>query len=233
MQWLRDRPFPLRVILYVLALAAAFLVSAGIGATGVLVVQGGFGLLGGEPRPSNEGAAVDPLRQETTGPPSQSENTDASTQRENTTPSAQQKTTVVRQTESEYVREVGEIQDEAVGAFRKVDGKLRRYDTLSTDDLGKMEASLAVLERATRRVEDLEPPQQREQQYEVFRAAIKDLYEAGALSYRMVDNPLSVTPANEDAYDDLVKNALANLRWSNERLDRDYEVVEEVRRNVL
>lgn len=131
--------------------------------------------------------------------------------------------------EARYLQEVEEAQTEAVAAFLDSHEKLRRYDSLTADDVETMGDNSAVLRDLAARVGGLDPPPQHEKQYEVFKAAISDLEDATALAYELVADPVSATRPRFDQYDRLVEEAATGLRRSNELLNRDYETVRDVR----
>ena len=131
-----------------------------------------------------------------------------------------------RQSEAEYLREVGDIQNGAVEASLESNAKLLRYDLLTAGDLEEMEANRTALEAYSDRVEGLDPPEEYEDQYKVFVLAIDALRDANELAYRLAADPASSTHDNFKAYDRHIHKATSYLRQSNEISGRDYKTTE-------
>lgn len=127
---------------------------------------------------------------------------------------------------TEYLREVADIQNGSVEASLESNEKLRRYDTLTADDVEEMEANYDTLGDYNDRVEDLDPPEEYEDQYKLFVLAIDELYAANELAYRLAADPTSATQAGFEAYDQHVDRATAHLQRSNEILGRDYKTTD-------
>jgi hypothetical protein len=200
MQRLQRLPLPLRVLVYAAAAAAMLAVAAGVGATAALMFASNEG--------SPEGAKP---RQAEEAKPEQASNQEGASD---------------RQSEAEYLSEVGDIQNETVEASLESNSKLLRYDSLSPDDIEDMEANYATLGDYRDRVEALDPPEKYEGQYEVFVLAISELYAANKLAYRLAADPVSATEDDFDAYDRHIDEATSHLRRSNEILGRDYKTTE-------
>jgi hypothetical protein len=129
----------------------------------------------------------------------------------------------------EYVGKVGDIQSKSVKVLLETEEKLRRYDTLSADDVSKMVASRSSLKGLTDQARSLNPPQEYEWQYKVFRSAIDEMYEASTVAYSLAADPVSATQADFDAYYSFVEEADADLRTSNNSLKRNYDTIETAR----
>ena len=138
----------------------------------------------------------------------------------------EQQSTSPREDETEYLAEIGDIQNGSVKAFLKSDENLRRYDALDADDVEDIRASSVALRDYRDRVADLDPPEQYRGQHGVFGVAIGELYEATAVAYGVANDPASATQSHFAAYDDHVDKAAAHLRRSNEMIRRDYATIE-------
>jgi hypothetical protein len=142
---------------------------------------------------------------------------------------SQQKNASDQQSEAEYVDRIGEIQAKSVETFLDSHQKLMRYDALTADDVHKMQANRAALSGFAHQVEDLNPPQKYSEQYEVFRSAINELYEASKLAYALAADPATATKSEFDEHDHQVDQAAAELKRSNEMLGRHYKTIEGAR----
>jgi hypothetical protein len=131
-----------------------------------------------------------------------------------------------RQSEAEYLGEIGDIQNGAVEASLESNAMLLRYDLLTSGDLEAMEANRTALGAYSDRVKDLDPPRGYGDQYRVFVLAIAELRDANELAYRLAADPASATQANFEAYDRHIGRATSYLRQSNEILGRDYKTTE-------
>lgn len=131
--------------------------------------------------------------------------------------------------EAEYVGTIGDIQTRAVETFRESHEKLLRYDALAADDIGELKANEAALQDMAHRAADLAPPQEYEEQHEVFGSAIDELRNAARLAHGMAADPVAATEIGFDEYDGHVNEASALLGRSNELLGKDYEAIEGVR----
>jgi hypothetical protein len=218
-EWLRKRSLPVRILVYAVAATLAFAVAAGVGATVALMVQGDLGLpTREEPRPSGEqGDAAQ--RQRANADQSQQEGD-----------SVQQRDAALKQDEAEYASKVGDIQNNSVVTFLDSHNKLLRYDALTAKDVEDLQANQAALEGFTTQVDDLSPPQEYEEQYEVFRSAVKELHEATQLAYSLAADPTAATQYWFDEYDRHVNEAAVGLQRSNAILGRDYKTIEGVQR---
>jgi 4-amino-4-deoxy-L-arabinose transferase-like glycosyltransferase len=128
--------------------------------------------------------------------------------------------------EAEYVDRVGEIQSSSVRDLFKIEQKLRRYDALTAADVKEMGAYRASLKGFTDEVDGLDSPQKYRAQHEVFRSAIREMYQASTVAYSLAADPISATQADFDAYQGHVDKAAAHLRSSNEMLGRHFRTVE-------
>ena len=210
--WLRKRPLPIRVLVYVAATVLALALAAGVGATTALIVRGDLSFPAKEePSPSGE-QGNNPQRQGAVADRSQ------------------QKEAGAEQEEAEYASRVGDIQSKSVETFLDSHDKFLRYDALTSDDVEEMQADQAALQGFTEQVNDLSPPQKYKEQYEVFRLGINELYEAAHLAYTLAANPTAASQSGFDEYDRHVNRAAAALKKSNEMLGRDYKTIEGVQR---
>jgi hypothetical protein len=217
-EWLKQRSFPVRVLLYVAAAILAFAVAAGVGATTALMIQGDLNLPASE-QPETAG------KQGNTSQPRQVD-ADQSRQEE----AAPEQAAASQQTEAEYVSRVGDIQANSVETFLDSHDKLLRYDALTAEDVKDMQANQSALQGFTARVDDLSPPQSYKEQYEMFRSAVNDLHEAAQLAYTLAADPTAATQFRFEEYDRRVNEAATGLRRSNEILGRDYKAIEGVQR---
>jgi hypothetical protein len=133
-----------------------------------------------------------------------------------------------QQDEAEYTSKVGDIQSKSVETFLDSHDRLLRYDALTADDVEEMQANQAALQGYTDQVRELNPPRRYGEQYEVFRSAINELYQATQLAHDLVADPTAATQSGFDEYDRHVNEAAARLQRSNEILDRDYKTIEGV-----
>ena len=134
-----------------------------------------------------------------------------------------------QQDEAEYVGTVGDIQSGAVEAFLESHEKLLRYDAIADDDVEKMKANETALQEMADQAANLAPPQQYEEQHEVFGSAIDELRNAARLAHGMAADPVAAAELGFDEYDGHVDEASALLRRSNELLGEDHETIEGVR----
>ena len=121
-----------------------------------------------------------------------------------------------------YVENVGDIQNAAVQTFTRINDRVRRYDTLTVDDIAAIEADYHALETYSAQAQDLQIPEEYKAQHELFSGAIGDLYAAAEIALRMTADPISATPADFKEYDNLVAEATSDLEQSNEVLGQDY-----------
>ena len=190
--------------MYVAAAILVFALAAGVGAMGALMLRGDLDF---------------PAREE---PPPPEEHQNA--------PRSQAKESAGQQSEAEYVARVGDIQERSVETFLDSHDKLMRYDALTADDVEKLQLNQAALKEFADQVDSLDPPQKYGEQYEVFRSAINELYEATTLAYKLAADPIAATQSEFDEYDRHVNQAAAYLKKSNEMLSRDYMTIEGVER---
>jgi hypothetical protein len=223
----RKRSPARRVLVYILAAALAFAVAAGVGTIAALTLGDnlGFSERGGEreePRRPAEEQGNAPQRQGAVADRSQQKDTEKEV-------GGEPKEAAPQQSQAEYVARVGDIQERSVETFLDSHDKLMSYDALTSDDVEEMQANQATLQGFTDQVNDLDPPQKYKEQYEVFRAAIKELHEASQLAYTLAANPIDATKSEFDEQDRHVDQAAAGLQRSNEILGRDYKTIEGVR----
>jgi hypothetical protein len=203
MRALQDLSLPVRILIYAVAAAAVLAIAAGIGATAAFVLGPGGGPLGGEePRPAAGESSAKRAGEQ--GPAAQGNASEGISS-------------------TEYLSEVAEIQNSSVEAVLKSNEKLVRYDSLTADDIGDLEANYAALKKSSARVEELNPPEENEDQYKVFVLAIDSLRNANELAYRLAADPASATQADFEAYDRQIDRATSDLQRSNEMLDRNYK----------
>jgi hypothetical protein len=231
-EWLRKRSLPIRV--YVAAAMLVFAVAAGVGATTALMVRGDLSLPASkEPRasgqqgntPQRQGAVADRSQQKEAG-----EQPSASRPQEQKPAAQPAEKAASQQDEAEYVSKVGDIQSESVETFLDSHQKFMPYDALIADDIEEMRADQAALKGFADQVDGLDPPQKHREQYEVFRSAINELYEATKLAYELAADPTAASQSGFAEYDRHVSQAAAYLKKSNEMLGRDYKTIEGVRR---
>jgi hypothetical protein len=125
-----------------------------------------------------------------------------------------------------YVQNVGDIQNAAVQTFTRINDRIRRYDTLTVDDTGAIEADYLALQTYSAQAQDLDVPEEYKGQHELFSGAIGDLYAAAEIAQRVTATPISATPADFKEYDKLVAEATSDLEQSNEVLGQDYSTTE-------
>jgi hypothetical protein len=219
-EWLRKRSVPVRVVMYAVAAMLAFAVAAGVGATAALMLRGDLSLpTREEPQPAGE---------QGNAPQRQGAANDRSQQKEAGTG---QKEDASQQAEAEYTSKVGDIQSKSVETFLDSHNRLLHYDALTADDVEEMQANQAALQGYTDQVDGLNPPQKYREQYEVFRSAINELYEATKLAYKLAADPTAATQSGFDEYDHHVNQAATYLKKSNEMVGRDYKTIKGVQRS--
>jgi hypothetical protein len=213
-----------RLLAYAVAAIMLFVVAAGIGAVAALMVSGNVSPpTGDQVRPERSSPASEQTK------PAQPEQTNTeSSQRQYPDPKREQATP--QDTQTTYVNEVGEIQAGSVDAFRDSHELLLRYDTLTSDDVEKMQADQATIKGFADRAGALRAPQKYKEHKAVFRSAIDELHQATQLAYVLAADPISATQADFDHYDHLVNEAATDLQRSNEILSKDYKTIEGVKR---
>ena len=233
-EWLRRRSLPIRVLVYVAAAMLVFAVGAGGGATTVLMMRGDLSLPASkEPRasgqqgntPQRQGAVADRSQQKEAG-----EQPSVPRPQEQKPAAQPAEKAASQQDEAEYVGKVGDIQSESVETFLDSHQKFMPYDALTADDIEEMRADQAALKGFADQVDGLDPPQKHREQYEVFRSAINELYEATKLAYELAADPTAASQSGFAEYDRHVSQAAAYLKKSNEMLGRDYKTIEGVQR---
>ncbi len=234
MQWLRKRSLPMRVLAYAVAAIVAFGLAAGVGGMGALMLRGDLNLPGREePQPLDEqkraaGAQKkDVAEQKGAAEQKDTADQEGAAEQEGAAPQPEREE-AAQQEEAEYINKVGDIQGKAVEISLDSHNKLLRYDVLTNDDLQELRANEAALREFADQVVNLDPPQEYEGQYEVFRSAIDELHAAAQLAYELVADPTAATKLSFDEYDRRVAEADDGLQESNERLGQDYETVGDV-----
>jgi hypothetical protein len=217
-EWLKQRSFPTRILLYAAAAILAFAVAAGVGAMTALMIQGGT--------PQRQGADADRSPQHKAAA-QQSEAVEQKTTPLRQEAGVQQEDDAPRQDGAQYVSKVGELQANSVQAFLASHDKISRYDALTAADVEEMQSNQATLQDITNQVATLDPPQRYREQYELFSSATSELYEAARLAYNLAADPVSATQSEFDEYDHHVNDAAARLQRSNEILGRDYETLQD------
>jgi hypothetical protein len=205
LQRLQELPLPLRVLAYVAAAAAVLAVAAGVGVVAALTLG------------ANEGPP-EGAKPELTG----QYNPEQGGKPENVA----EKAPSDGSSEAAYLEEVADIQNGSVEASLRSNNKLLRYDALTAKDVKELKANYVALENYARRVRDLAPSAEHEDQYKVFVLAIGELRDANELAYRLAADPSSATQMDFEAYDRHVDRATAYLRRSNEMLGTDYKTTE-------
>lgn len=206
MQRLQNLPVPLRIVAYAAAAAALLAIAAGVGAMAALTLGPG----GGSPEEAK------PERAEKANPGQGGGQEDASDGEGASDESSK----------AAYLNGVADIQNGSVELSLQSNNKLRRYDSLTADDVEDMKADAATLESYDRRARDLDPPTEYEDQHRVFVRAMSELRDAGELAHRLASDPQSATQADFEAYDRHVDRATAYLRQSNEMLGKDYKTTQ-------
>jgi hypothetical protein len=212
LQRLQELPLPLRVLAYVAAAAAVLAVAAGVGVVAALTLG------------ANEGPP-EGAKPELTG----QYNPEQGGKPENVA----EKAPSDGSSEAAYLEEVADIQNGSVEASLRSNNKLLRYDALTAEDVKELKANYVALENYARRVRDLAPSAEHEDQYKVFVLAIGELRDANELAYRLAADPSSATQTDFEAYDRHMDRATAYLRRSNEMLGEDYKGAGAARRISL
>ena len=232
MQWLRKRSLPVRVLVYAAAAVLAFALAAGLGAMGALMMRGDLNLTGkDEPQSLDEQKnAAQP--QEDAAKQKDAKQKDSAQQQDSAEreDAAKQEQANPQQDEAEYFDKVGEIQNDSVETFLASHERLLLYDALTADDVEQMQANKATLGGFADQVDDLDPPQEHAEHYEVFGSAINELHEAAQLAYDLAADPTAATQSGFDEYDRHVNEADALLLRSNELAGQDYKTIEGVQR---
>ena len=240
MQWLRKRSLPTRVLVYAAAAMLAFGLAAGVGGVGALMLRGDLNLPGreeaqpldeqrnaarsqGKETAEQKGAAEQQNAAEQKGA---AEQQNAAEQKD----AAEQKVVAEQESEAEYVRKVGDMQNDSVETFLEGHEKILLYDALTADDIEQMQANEAALQEIADQAENLEPPQRYGEHHEVFSSAINELHEGAQLAYNLAADPTAATQSGFDEYDRHVNEADALLQRSNELVGQDYKTLEGVQR---
>jgi hypothetical protein len=221
--WWNKRSRVTRLLLYAAAATLAFGMAVSVGAVAALMVRGNLSFPAGEsarpeePSPAGEQGESGQRQQADADRPQQEK---ASAKREQAAPQDNQTT---------YVREIDEIQANAVETFLDSHEKLLRYDSLTSGDIEEMQANQVTLQGLSEKASGLDAPQKYKEQKVVFLSAIDKLHQAAQLAYALSADPISATHADFEDYDSYVDEAGADLQQSNEILGKDYETIEGVR----
>jgi hypothetical protein len=205
-RWLQSLSPALRTAIYAVAVAAVLALVIGIGAAATIVYERSTGSGGG------------------------AESEQASDQEEAQTSPASEPT---QMSPDEYLTTVGTIQNESVGTFLDSHARLRRYDTLTAGDVEVLEANYLILGAYRDQVENLNPPEEYADQYELLSLAISELYAASEIAHRVTEDPPSATQADFREYDEHVATATSSLQQSNQILGQSYRTTEGVSRVSL
>jgi hypothetical protein len=126
--------------------------------------------------------------------------------------------------EDKYLSMVEQLQTSSVESFLESDGKFSHYDSITSDDLDTMKTNYTTIGDNVDQIDNVEPPEGYESQYNLFRAGIDDLYQAANLAYSLSADPSSVTKSALDEYNLYASRADSNLQQSNETLGQNYIV---------
>src|SRR5215203_4440725 len=218
--WWNQRSQSTRLLVYAVATILAFGMAASVGAVATLMVSGNLSWPPGErARPEKP----NPAGEQGKSPQPQQANTDRPQQEK---ADAKREQVASQDKQLPYVDVVGEIQADSVEAFLDSHEKLLRYDSLTSDDIEKMQANQAALQEFTDRARDLSAPQKFRDHKDTFLSAIDELHQAAQQAYALAADPISATQADFDDYDRLVKEAAADLQRSNEILGKNYITIE-------
>jgi hypothetical protein len=234
--WLRNRSLPARILLYATVATLAFVLAAGVGAIGALMLRGELTLPSGEGPGSSREQANAPQPQGDTDRAPQSraaaEHSGAGDRAKSSQSqhdgAARQEGIASQQTEAEYISKVGDIQNRSVDTFLDCHAKLRRYDALATEDIEELRADQAALQGFAEQVDETDPPQGYTEQYEAFGSAVNEMHEGAQLAYSLAADPVAATHSRFEEYDRRVSEADAHLQESNELLGRKYKSLEGV-----
>jgi hypothetical protein len=205
--------------MYAVAAIFTFAVAAGVGATTALVMQGDL----------SSPAKKEPQAPAQQGNTPQHQGAVADRSQEQKPAAQPAEKAASQQDEAEYVSKVGDIQSKSVQTFLDSHDKFMRYDALTAEDIEEMQTDQAALNGFADQVDGLDPPLKYEEQHEIFRSAINELYEATKLAYTLAADPTAATKSGFDEHDLLVDQAAAHLKQSNKMLGRDYKTLEGAR----
>jgi hypothetical protein len=223
-EWWQRRSLFTRLLVYAVAATLAFAVAASIGAITALMVSGDLSQPTGQrhrPEMTNQAGEQGKIRQR------QQSDADRSQQQE---AGAKRALAASQKAETTYVHGVGKIQAKSVETFLDSHNKLLHYDALTADDVEELQANQAALQAFTHQAGELNAPQKYSEQNDIFLSAINELHEAVQLAYTLAADPTSATQFGFEKYDLHVDKAAADLKRSNETLDRDYKTIEGVQR---
>jgi hypothetical protein len=134
--------------------------------------------------------------------------------------------------EDEYLATVEDIQTKSVDSFLDSDDEFSHYDSITPDDLEKMKTDYDALGDSVSQVGSLDPPDRYKGQYELFRLAITELYQATELAYSLASDPGSLTRSSIDEYQLRVDRAASLLQQSNESLGQNYKTIKAQKGNL-
>lgn len=132
-------------------------------------------------------------------------------------------------TETDYLVQIGNIQDGAVESILRSNDKLLRYDTLTPDDVADLQTNYSSLEDYSDQIENLDPPEEYRGHYALFESAVADLYVAAEIAYRLAADPVSASKDDFDEYERRIDDAIPVLRQSNEMLGQNFDTIEGLR----
>jgi hypothetical protein len=134
--------------------------------------------------------------------------------------------------EDEYLTAVEDIQTKSVDSFLDTDDKFSHFDSITPDDLEKMKTDYDALGDSVSQVGSLDPPDRYKGQYELFRLAITELYQAVELAYSLASDPGSLTRSSIDEYQLRVDRAASLLQQSNQSLGQNYKTIKSEKGNL-
>lgn len=134
--------------------------------------------------------------------------------------------------EDEYLSMVEDIQTKSVDSFLDSDDKFSHFDSITSDDLKKMKSDYDAVGDAESQVGSLDAPDRYKSQYELFRLAISELYQATEMAYSLASDPGSLTRSSIDEYELHVDRAASLLQQSNESLGQNYKTIDGENTNV-
>ena len=205
-RWLQSLAPPLRIALYAFTGAVVLALAIGIGAVASIIYEGGTG----------SGGGAEPQQ--------------ASNQKDTQISAASEPT---QMSATEYLTAVGSVQNESVETFLDSHTRLRRYDTLTANDVDALETNYLALGDYDNQVENFDPPVEYEGQHELFSLAISELYRAAEIAHRVADHPTSATQAEFKEYDGHVEAATTSLQQSNQILGQSFRTTEGVSKASL
>ena len=142
------------------------------------------------------------------------------------TPNSVEESATPQTNEADYLTKVEDIQNGSVQTIDSSNDKLLRYDTLTPDDTADLQTNYSTLGDYRDQIENLDPPEGYRDQYETFRGAIGDLYDATEIAYRLASDPVRGTREDFEEYERRVDEATTALRQSNEMLGQNFDTTE-------